>query len=174
LEGALATRIDAVDREVERQVEALGYEFVDLEWGGSDARPILRLRVDRPDSSPGNGVTLDDCVRVSRAVEPWLDEFRGLPERYTLEVSSPGVERPLLRRRDFERFQGARVAVQLRAQIPEVPGGLRFEGVLVGVEGAPEGEEYGVCFRLDKGTEFVVPAAQLFRARTVYRWDEEE
>jgi ribosome maturation factor RimP len=160
----------------------MGYEFVDLEWGGSDARPILRLRVDRADSSPGNGVTLEDCVRVSRGVEPWLDAFRGLPERYTLEVSSPGVERPLIKRRDFVRFAGSEVQVHLRAAIEAVPSGARFDAHLAGVEDADPGvadvggseARYAIRLRLKDGSEVRVDRGQVLRARTRYRWEEEE
>lgn len=169
-------------------MEELGYEFVDLEWGGSDARPILRLRVDRSDSSPGNGIVLEDCVRVSRAVEPWLDAFAALPERYTLEVSSPGIERPLIRRRDFVRFTGSDVSVQLKAPVPETGGAARFEAVLEGVVDERDGvasvdggsvpsskdAPYAVSFRLNDGQVLRVEREDVFRARIRYRWDEEE
>jgi ribosome maturation factor RimP len=90
---------DELEREIEQRVEALGYEFVELERAGSKARPILRLRVDVPGSSgePGAGVSVDDCTRISRALEEYLEDASAVPERYVLEVSSPGVERPLLR-----------------------------------------------------------------------------
>ena len=71
---------------------------------------------------------------VSRALEPWLDEHEGLSERYVLEVSSPGVDRPLVRARDFERFRGERIAVQGDDVL--VDRARRLEGELLGLEGA--------------------------------------
>ena len=76
---------------------------------GSKSRPILRIRVDVPGSEPGAGVSVDDCARVSRAVEEYLDEASDVAERYVLEVSSPGVERPLVRAADFSRFAGQEI-----------------------------------------------------------------
>jgi ribosome maturation factor RimP len=168
----VATRIEAVDREIEERVEALSYEFVELEWGGSNARPILRLRVDRPGSTKGDGVTVEDCVRVSRGLEPWLDEMPELSERYTLEVSSPGVERPLNRRRDFERFAGEEVRVKA-VRTPEGLDGSRFDAVLEGVEGEGE-QDYAVRFRLPGGDALVLPRSAVSRAHLLFRWDEEE
>ncbi|MDX1494735.1 MAG: ribosome maturation factor RimP, partial [Longimicrobiales bacterium] len=101
---------------MERRIEELGYELVEIRWGGSGKRPMLKVRIDRPDSVRGEGVTVDECAEVSRALEPWLDEHEGLSERYVLEVSSPGVNRPLVRARDFQRFRGEHVAVMSRGQ----------------------------------------------------------
>src|SRR5262247_3261998 len=91
----------------------------ELEQLGSKNRPVLRLRIDRPDSAEGKGVTIDDCSRVSRAIEQYLEEQGRIAERYVLEVSSPGIERPLHRRRDFERFAGREVAVKLHRPLGE-------------------------------------------------------
>jgi ribosome maturation factor RimP len=74
--------------ELEQRLEALGYEMVELEQVGQKRRPILRLKIDRPDSTPGAGVTVEDCRIVSRALESYLDERPGMAEAYVLEVSS--------------------------------------------------------------------------------------
>ena len=92
-----------LERELETRIEALGYELVDLETAGSKTRPLLRLRIDRPGSEPGKGVTVDDCTRVSRALQQYLDEQQDLGDRYVLEVSSPGIERPLVIGTSYER-----------------------------------------------------------------------
>lgn len=177
----MASPIPGIEEGIEDRVEALSMEMVELEWAGSAARPILRLRVDLPDSSPGKGVTVHDCVRVSRALEPWLDEHPDVPERYTLEVSSPGVERPLRRRRDFRRFAGSEVVVKVDNVLPGAKS-RRLEGVLEGVEGggsagdatvADEQGPYTVLIRLGKGTEVRVPSEEIVRAHLVYRWDDE-
>ena len=155
-----------LEQELEKRIDALGFELVDLERAGSKTRPILRLRIDRPDSRPGEGVTLDDCAHVSRELEPFLDEFPGLEQRYVLEVSSPGVERPLVRRRDFERFAGQEVALTGRG--PLADRGRRLQGELLGVSG-DEGAER-IRLRLSDGEEVEVPRADVSRAHLVFRW----
>ena len=146
--------------ELERRTEDLGFEFVDLEVAGNRARPVLRLRIDRPDSEPGRGVTLDECTHVSRALQRYLDELPDLSDTYVLEVSSPGVERPLTRRRDFERFVGKEV--KMKAQ------GKHWEGTLLGV-GDAEGEEQ-VRIRLADGSEVELPLAEVQGANLIHRW----
>jgi ribosome maturation factor RimP len=154
--------------EVERRVEQLGYELVELERAGSPRRPIIRLRIDRPvpNGEPESTVTVEDCTRVSRALEPFLDDFPGLDPSYNLEVSSPGVERPLVRPRDFERFAGREVA--LAGRVPLAGRAKRLEGELVGLSG--EGEEQQIRLRLPDGEEVSVPRREVTRANLVFRW----
>lgn len=159
---------ETLEREVATRVEGLGYEFVELERAGSRARPILRVRIDVPGSEPGHGVSVEDCTKVSRALESYLDEEPELSDRYVLEVSSPGLERPLVRRRDYERFAGREVAV--RASVPQgEKKQKRFEGELVGIEG--EGEAERIRLRLESGEEVEIPRAQIARAHLVFRWE---
>ncbi len=159
--------VPEIERELAVRVEELGYELVEVVWGGSGQRPQLKLRIDRPDSVPGTGVTVDECAKVSRALEPWLDEHGALSERYVLEVSSPGVERPLVRGRDFERFRGERVAVAGK----ELLAGLstRLEGELLGLEGEGS-EKEAVRLRLPSGREVSVPRSQIRKANLVFEW----
>jgi ribosome maturation factor RimP len=152
--------------ELERRVTALGFEVVDLRWGGSARRPILQLRIDRPDAAPGDGITMEDCVTVSRALEPWLDEHEKLSDRYTLEVSSPGVDRPLARARDFERFKGERVVVQGSGTL--VGDARRLEGELLGWE--ERGGGGNVLLRLPSGDEVAVPMERIRKANLVFTW----
>jgi ribosome maturation factor RimP len=163
----------SVEQELEARVEELGFELVELERAGSKSRPILRLRIDRPESEPGHGVTVDDCARVSRAVEAYLDESEVAGVRYQLEVSSPGVERPLLRARDFRRFAGQRVA--LKGYSPLAGRQKRLEGELLGFEEpVAEGgaEDTGtIRIRLDDGEEADIPRAEVARAHLVFRWN---
>jgi ribosome maturation factor RimP len=161
--------IPEIDRELEARIEAMGFELVEVEWRGSRGRPRLRVRVDRPDSTPGHGVTVDDCARVSRALERWLDEHPDLPDRYVLEVSSPGVERPLVRRRDFVRFAGREVDVRGQGS-PEQGFSGHARGVLLGVE--DEGEGYRVVIEAPDGSSMRVPRDAIERAKLVFRWDE--
>lgn len=153
-----------IERELESRVQALGYELVDVRWGGSGHRPSLKVRIDRPGASAGGGVKVDDCAKVSRALEAWLDERPDLPERYVLEVSSPGVDRPLLRDADYERFRGERVAVKGR----DVLAGRarRLEGELLGLE---EGGG-AVRLRLPDGDEVSIPRDQVAGANLVFTW----
>ena len=139
-----------VERDLEARVEDLGYELVELRWGGSKRRPQLQLRIDRPDSLPGEGVNVDDCAVVSRALEAWLDEHEGLSERYVLEVSSPGLDRPLTKSQDFERFRGEKIAVNGDGVLADRA--TRLEGELLGLE-KKEGEAEAVVLRLANGDE---------------------
>ncbi len=151
------------------RTEALGFELVELERAGNRQRPVFRVRVDRPDSKPGEGgVGVDDCARISRALEEYLDAAETVPGNYVLEVSSPGVERPLVRRRDFERFAGQEVA--LKGYGPLGEHGRRVEGELLGIEDGPEGER--IRLRLETGEEFEVARSDVARAHLVFRWNE--
>ncbi|MFP4624374.1 MAG: ribosome maturation factor RimP [Gemmatimonadota bacterium] len=153
---------------LEERTEALGFEVVELERTGSKNRPVFRLRVDRPDSVPGQGVGLDDCARISRALEEYLDARDTIPANYVLEVSSPGVERPLVKRRDFERFTGHEVAV--KGYAPLAGRGRRLEGELMGIQDGPEGER--IRLRLEDGEEIEVARQDVARANLVFRWNE--
>lgn len=163
----MARGIPSVQAELEARVEALGLELVEAEWAGSGKRPILRIRVDRPDAAPGEGVTVDECAAVSRGLEPWLDEHPDVPERYVLEVSSPGVERPLIRARDWVRFQGREVVVVGRSSLGGA--GTRIEGVLEAVES--EAEPLTVTVRLASGEGVRFTLDEVKRAHLSYRWE---
>lgn len=157
---------DALEQEIAARVEQLGFEFVELERAGSKSRPILRIRIDRPGSMPGQGVTIEDCTRVSRTLESFLDEQETLADRYVLEVSSPGVERPLIRPGDYERFAGHEVAVVGHA--PLAGRGRRLEGELLGLQ-RDDGQET-VRLRLESGEVVNIPRAEIARAHLVFRW----
>lgn len=159
----------SLERTLEERIDALGFELVELERAGARSRPVLRVRIDRPGSEPGTGVTLDDCARVSRALEQMLDEDPDLPERYVLEVSSPGIERPLVRPRDYTRFAGQIVAVKTRAAVGGQ--GRRIEGRLLGlVDGAGVSM---VRLGLPDGSTIDIPHADVVRANLVFRWPDE-
>jgi ribosome maturation factor RimP len=162
--------IASVDRELDARIGELGFELVESEWAGSKARPILRIRVDRAGAEVGEGITVDECAQVSRGLEPWLDEHPDVPERYVLEVSSPGVNRPLVRPRDWERFAGQDVVVKARR--PLVGESKRFEGRLLGVQKG-EGEDASLTIRveLESGEEVQFGPEDVDRATLLYRWD---
>jgi ribosome maturation factor RimP len=106
------------------RLEAIGFDLADLRIGGTPNRPLVQVRID----CPPRQVTVEDCSRVSRALEQWLDAGGGpLGNRYVLEVSSPGIERPVRWHRHWARFVGRDVNVKLagigrvRARIVSVP-----------------------------------------------------
>lgn len=93
---------------LEPVVESLGYELVLLDFNASSKHGLLRLYIDAP-----GGITLEDCERVSREVAARLDVEDPIPAAYQLEVSSPGLDRPLVKPAHFERFIGRQAKVQL-------------------------------------------------------------
>jgi ribosome maturation factor RimP len=126
----------------------LGYELVDVEWRHEAGRWVLRvfIDVDSPDPATPEGrarVSHDDCARASHALSAELDVADLIHVPFTLEVSSPGLNRPLRRENDFRRFLGQRAKIHTRNPIgatenpPASPvGGRRnFAGTLVGAEG---------------------------------------
>jgi ribosome maturation factor RimP len=162
----MARPVPEVARELDSRVADLGFELVEVVWAGSDRRPILRIRVDRPEGH-GEGVTVDDCAAVSRGLEPWLDDLEVVPERYTLEVSSPGVNRPLVRPRDYERFAGETVAVKGDDLL--AGRARRLEGELLGLE-TDEAEVERVRLRLPGGDEVEIALDDIVGAHIVFRW----
>ncbi len=153
-----------IRREAEERLLDLGIDLVSMDWAGSRKRPVIRLRIER--SPMGDQpVTVDDCARVSRALESWLDEHDEIPERYVLEVSSPGVERPLTRPQDWERFAGDRVVVQGFGVLAERSS--RLEAELLGLDSEPEPT---VRLRLGDGVEVGVPLADIKGANLLFKW----
>lgn len=90
-------------------VRALALELVDVECAGQGARAVVRVFIDKPE-----GVTVQDCEQVHLSLGPALDVEDPIPHRYTLEVSSPGLDRPLKHRRAYERALGQLVRLKLR------------------------------------------------------------
>ena len=144
---------DRVVAVVEPSLAALGYEIV-LVRVLSHPRRTLQITVDRAD---GQTVTIDDCGRVSRTVSALLEVDDVIGGAYGLEVSSPGIDRPLTRPKDFERYLGwvARIEVD-----PPVDGRKRFRGSLRGMTGAI------VQIAVD-ADEFSIPFGQIERAKLV-------
>lgn len=111
---------------LEPTIERLGYSVVDIEYLPRGRRSTLRIFIDAP-----SGITLDDCGRVSHQVSGLLDVEDPIPGAYELEVSSPGLDRPLRTAADFEHFAGHEVTLKTYGQ---VNGRRRFRGTLVGLE----------------------------------------
>ena len=111
---------------IEPVLEPEGMELVEIEFKMESGRWILRLFIDAP-----GGVTLDDCVAVSRQVGALLDIKDPIERKYTLEVSSPGINRVIRKEKDFSRFAGSPVRIKTRTKIQ---GQRNFQGMLQGVE----------------------------------------
>ena len=150
---------EALESVVVSELDRLGLDLVELRVGGSKSRPTLQVRIDRRD---GGNVTVDDCALASRAIEARLDAEQRVGERYVLEVSSPGVERPLRKPADWRRFVGRRASVLS----PALNG--REEVEIVGLEG-DEGAEV-VVVRTKRGTEQRIPLADVKEARLAFTW----
>jgi ribosome maturation factor RimP len=145
--------------------QAQGVELVCVHFGAEQGGPVLRVMIELPDAAtlPKEvGVTLDDCTRVSRALSPVLDEDDTLIEgAYRLEVSSAGIERPLVKARDFERYAGRQVHVSTRQP---VDARKNFTGLLLGLSGD------AVSLRLEQERELSIPLRDIAKAHLVYRF----
>ena len=149
---------------VASEIKPLGLELFDLKLGGSKGRPVLDIRVERDD---GQTVTIDNCAAASRAIEAKLDEEEFGGRQYVLEVSSPGVERPLRNAKDWRRFVGSNAVVT--ANVPDDPAGRRTDEVkIVGVEGEA-GEEI-VVVHDERGRERRFPLSAVEKARLAFHW----
>lgn len=114
-------------QEIEPHLQEQGYELVELEYVMQGHRPILRVYIDKS----GGGITLDDCTAVSEVLSPALDTSEIISDHYILEVSSPGIDRPLRKPEDFQRFAGEEI--RLQAETP-TEGRKRFSGILRGIK----------------------------------------
>jgi ribosome maturation factor RimP len=140
---------DTLERLVRATLDEMQLDLVEVRRGGSRSRPTIDVRVERED---GQAVTVDD----------WLDASGSLGERYVLEVSSPGVERPLLKPADWQRFAGRKAKV-----LSDALGG-REEVEIVALEGNAGAEV--VVVRDARGAERRVPLAQVREARLAFHW----
>ncbi len=131
----------------------LGLEVVDVQLAGDGRHTILRVLMDRPEG----GITLDECAQVNEAVSRQLDLYDLFAHQYTLEVSSPGLDRPLRTDQDYRRFAGRRA--ELTTYAP-VDGQRRFRGILLGVLGD------AVAVQID-GRQVQVPKDQIAQARLI-------
>ncbi len=143
-----------------------GVELVALEWLQAPGRGVLRLYIDRLGGDPrvkpdeaNPGTTADLCAAVSHGVAALLDGDDRIEVAYDLEVSSPGFERPIQVRKDFDRFVG--LAVKIRSRGP-LEGKTSFEGLLLG--SSDDGDDYSVRVSVE-GREIAIPRRQVSRAR---------
>lgn len=148
---------------VEPLVAAEGYELVDAEYVMARGRPILRLYIDTvPPGTPERGVTVDDCQHVSRLVSDVLDVEDVVPGEYNLEVSSPGLFRPLTKPEHYARAVGERIKVKTYEKIE---GRKTFTGRL------QAREDEHVVVTVDDGTTFRVPVPAIAKANLEPQFD---
>ncbi|MDH3228662.1 MAG: ribosome maturation factor RimP [Alphaproteobacteria bacterium] len=143
--------IRRIEKMIEPALTDMGFTLVRVHLSGG-ARPTLQIMAERSDES---GMTVDDCAGISHTVSAILDVEDPISGAYTLEVSSPGIDRPLVRRRDFERFAGFEAKIEMRG---EIDGRRRFRGRLAGMDGN--------AVRLTtKGGDVILPLDDIDRAR---------
>lgn len=112
---------------IEPVVEGMGYEVVDIDYRPHPTDGLLRIYIDGPD-----GIVLDDCTAVSRQISSVLDVEDPIPGQFNLEISSPGMDRPLRKVADFERFTGR--VIKIKLTVPTLEGQRNFTGKLMGIE----------------------------------------
>ena len=145
-------------------VEELGYEIWDVEYVKEGSRWYLRITID---TDAEGGITIDDCEKVHRAIDPVLDEADPIEGAYYLEVSSPGVERELKTDRQIEAFLGAEAEIRLFAP---VDGARSYTGILERYENG----ELTVTVTLQngqKGAEKTFRRADISKLHTIFRFD---
>lgn len=150
----MAVDTEQVTRIVEPSLEAMGYRLVRVMVTGGLRRPTLQIMAERRDDAP---MTVDDCADISRAISALLDVADPIAGAYNLEVSSPGIDRPLVRAEDYDRFAGFEARIELAEPLD---GRKRFRGRLLGRE-ADEVRLAG-----DDG-EVRLPLAAIARAKLV-------
>ena len=157
---------------VEPAIEAAGFELVDLHFVLEQAGWVLRVQVDLPldnvtdiSQVPSERVDLADCENISRELSAVLDVEDPIPQAYHLEVSSPGIDRPLRTAKHFAHFTGSEAKIQLGVPLQFDTGERKnFKGILKGVA------DDKVSIDCD-GTTFQLPIADIDHAKLVPDWD---
>jgi ribosome maturation factor RimP len=121
-------RTAEISRLVEPSLDGMGYELVRVQMTGGD-QPTLQIMAERKDR---RDMTVEDCATISRNLSAILDVEDPISESYSLEISSPGIDRPLMRLADYERFAGFEAKIETKRPLD---GQRKFSGRLVGVRG---------------------------------------
>lgn len=141
-------------------ISALGYDLVRVQILGGGQFATLQIMAERLDEQ---GITVEDCTKISHAISERLDADKALADKFTLEVSSPGIDRPLVKAKDYERFKGHMAKVELDQPLDGIKG-RRFQASIVGVRKPEPAAE--IEFRLDTGA-VNVPISAIQNARLV-------
>lgn len=142
-----------IERMIAPTINDLGYEIVRVMVVGSQ-RPRLQIMAERRD---GTGIDVEDCATISRAISALMDVEDPIKDAFTLEVSSPGIDRPLTRVKDFETWAGFDARVEMAVA---VDGRRRFTGRLLGI-----GEDETILIEDEGGEPIALPFADLQRAK---------
>ncbi len=154
VEPGLAARVAAIAEPV---IEQLGYRLVRVKISDADGCTV-QIMAERPDGT----MAVEDCEAVSRALSPVFDMADVIERAYRLEISSPGIDRPLVRKSDFDRYAGH--LVKIETEIP-IDGRKRFRGVLVGTEG--EAAQLRRDEEAGETAEVLLPIAEISEAKLV-------
>jgi len=153
---------DRIRQLVEEVVEGQGYEFVEMEFKGGGKNSILRIFIDKPTGQAG--VSHRDCELVSGQVGTVLDVEDLIPFEYTLEVSSPGLDRKLVKERDYTRFDGSLVKIQTRIPLNHQK---VFKGRLRGLQ------DGNIRLELPNGDLMEIPLDVVNESRLEFDWEAE-
>ncbi len=146
-------------------LENEGFEPIDVEFVREGGRHVLRVFIDKlGGSTPGNGVSIDDCERASKAIDPAIEVADLIRTEYTLEVSSPGIERPLTRPAHFERAIGQRIHVRLYKPQFEPP-----RKALTGILAAFSDDR--IAIDVEGAGRFEIDRKDIARANLKPEWD---
>ena len=143
---------DQIEQLIEVPIESLGYELVGIEYIKNGQHTVLRIYIDAE-----QGIGIEDCERVSHQVSGILEVEDPISAAYSLEISSPGFDRPLFKERDFERFTGSEAKLSMRLPIQ---GRRNFKGIL---QGFSDGD---ILIEVD-GEVYELPLTKLAKARLV-------
>lgn len=143
---------------IEPITDSYGMEVVDVEWGHKNGNWNLCIYIDKPD-----GITIEDCEIVNREISDLLDRTDLITHSYVLEVSSPGLNRPLKKREDFQRFAESNVKI---TTVEPLQGQKKFKGLLVSVT-----DDKHLLLQLEKGREVLIPIDKVAKANLWFRPD---
>lgn len=148
--------ISMVYNMLEPVVEAQQVELYDLELLTEYGRKVLRLYIEKE-----GGITLDDCEKITYAIQPVLDDHDPIPDSYILEVSSPGIERKLVKDRHYDLHIGRQVEIKLKKPVEDYGNRKKFQGILTGLKD-------GTILISDNGQDMRLPREHLAYCRLIY------
>jgi ribosome maturation factor RimP len=153
--------IQRITEIIEPVISGQGYELVHLELLGGRRNAVLRITIDRP-----GGITIDECAHLSHQISVVLDVEDPIPHRYTLEVCSPGLERGLYKKGDYERFAGQPAKIQT---FEALDGRRTFNGELLGISG-----DMVTIHEDNLGKDVQIPYQQIRKANLVFLWGKQK
>lgn len=149
----MASKREKLEELLAPVASSLGCELWGVEYQTHGRNALLRIYIDSE-----NGIAVEDCEKVSRQASAVLDVEDPISGKYTLEVSSPGLDRPLYKLEHYQRFVGAQIEVRLRMPLD---GQRKWRGLLAGVEGDE------IVLRVDGENEYLLPIDSIDRANVI-------